>query len=86
MDESQSVNPEKPPTERAEPEWSGIGPPEGGIGRGRLKADKLHVVANADERWEAPDDSWSSHAEEEGAPGDAPRGLGARLRRLFGLS
>ncbi len=87
MDEPGSVNPEKPPSESNEPEWSGIASAQGGFaGPVRLRADKLHAPVDADERWEAPDDSWSSHAEEVDTPASAPRGLGARLRRFFGLS
>jgi hypothetical protein len=85
MDEPHGVNPEKPPAQSTEPEWSGISAASGGFAsRVRLKADKLHAPVDADERWEAPDESWSSHAEEIGSAGSAPRGLRARLRRFFG--
>jgi hypothetical protein len=87
MDDPNSSNPEKPPAGASEPEWSGISAASGGFaGRVRLKADKLHAPADADERWEAPDDSWENHAEEIGDPGSAPRGLRARMRRFFGLT
>jgi hypothetical protein len=85
MDEPDEVGPERPPDHYAEPEWSGIAGGQGGFaGRVRLKADKLHTPADADERWEAPDDSWSTRAEEVGEEPPAPRGLGARLKRFFG--
>jgi hypothetical protein len=87
MDEPHGNNPEKPPAERTEPEWSGISAASGGFsGRVRLKADKLHAPVDADERWEAPDESWSSHAEEIDSTGSARHGLRARLRHLFGRS
>jgi len=87
VDESHSANPEKPPDQSTEPEWSGISAASGGFaGRVRLKADKLHAPGDADQRWEAPDDSWESHAEEIGDAASAPRGLRARVRRFFGLT
>jgi hypothetical protein len=87
MAEEHSANPEKPPAERTEPEWSGISAASGGFaGRVRLKADKLHAPVDADERWEVPDESWSSRSEEIGDAGSAPRSLRARLRRFFGLT
>jgi hypothetical protein len=85
MDEQQGANPEKPTAQSTEPEWSGISAASGGFaGRVRLKADKLHAPVDADERWDAPDESWNSRAEEVGDQGSAPGGLRARLRRFFG--
>jgi hypothetical protein len=62
----------------------------GGVGMGttpRLSASTLNVDADAGEANVFEDDSWRSHAVEEGESGDAPpkpKGLGARLRRWMG--
>ena len=62
----------------------------GGVGMAsppRMSASTLRGDADPGELNVFEDDSWASHAVEEGDPGDAPakpKGLGGRLRRMFG--
>jgi len=62
----------------------------GGVGLAtppRMSASTLRGDAAEGELNVFEDESWQSHAVEEGDPGDAPakpKGLGARLRRMFG--